>query len=54
MNRVTAKRIDDASLPPLDGEGMTDPSAYGAVGIAHIDAEGTILRCNLRFAEMYH
>ncbi len=52
MNRVTAKRIDDASLPPLDGEGMTDPSAYGAVGIAHIDAEGTILRCNLRFAEM--
>ena len=31
---------------------MTNPLVYGAVGIAHIDADGTILRCNLRFAEM--
>ncbi|WP_112073042.1 PAS domain S-box protein [Hyphomonas sp. GM-8P] len=52
MNRSTAQRIDDSSLPPLDEEGMTNPLAYGAVGIAHIDSDGTILRCNLRFAEM--
>ena len=52
MNRSTAQRFDDTSLPPLDGEGMTNPLAYGAVGIAHIDSDGTILRCNLRFAEM--
>ncbi|WP_321488207.1 PAS domain S-box protein [uncultured Hyphomonas sp.] len=52
MSRATVKRIDDASLPPLDTDGITNPLAYGAVGIAHIDSDGTILRCNQRFADM--
>ena len=52
MIRSTAKRIDDSSIPPIEGEGMTNPLVYGAVGIAHVDSDGTILRCNLRFAEL--
>ncbi|MEZ6000194.1 PAS domain S-box protein [Hyphomonas sp.] len=52
MNRATAKRIDDSSLPPLEGEGAINPLAPGAVGIAHIGPDGTILRCNRQFADM--
>jgi len=52
MNRSTAKRIDDSPIPSLGEEGMRDPLAHGAVGVAHIGSDGTILRCNRHFAEM--
>ena len=52
MNTSATKRFDDASIPKFEGEGITNPLAYGAVGVAHIDPAGTILRCNQRFAEM--
>ena len=52
MNTSATKRFDDASIPKFEGEGITNPLAFGAVGVAHIDPAGTILRCNQRFAEM--
>jgi PAS domain S-box-containing protein len=47
MTRPIAEGIDDASMA---SDSM--PLVGGAVGIAHLDTDGTIIKCNHCFAEM--